>query len=367
MCITVNCHTPNCRDSDMYENIQAQIRDARAHGTAVIPMGAGSKRDWLPPRQGTPLSLAAHAGIIDYQPHELVIRARAGTPMQEIERTLAERNQILASEPPNFDGRSTLGGAMACGWSGPRRPWGGALRDQVLGVTMVNGAGELLRFGGSVIKNVAGFDVSRLMTGSMGTLGVILEANLKVVPRPPVDLVLALECGQAEGIRRANQASASSIPLAGAAWENGLLRLRLSGTAASVAVGRDILGGEEDHDGLAWFDALRHFRHAMFAQPAPGMILWRLSLPQAAPPLLVGYPQLMDWAGGQRWLQAHVEASSIVQAAATAAGGYASMRRVGTPWPAQPPLAPALHALQQRLKQAFDPAAVFGTQSPPFA
>ncbi|MBV8122812.1 MAG: glycolate oxidase subunit GlcE [Paucibacter sp.] len=351
----------------MYDELQEQRREARAQGTTLIPMGAGSKRDWLPPREGKTLSLAGISGIIDYQPSELVIRARAGTPLREIETTLAERNQMLASEPPNLDGRSTLGGAVACGWSGPRRPWAGALRDQVLGVTMLNGTGELLRFGGSVIKNVAGFDVSRLMTGSMGTLGVILEANLKVVPRPPVDIVLALECGQAEGIRRANQASASAIPLAGAAWEAGVLRLRLSGAAAGVAVGRDILGGEEDHDGLAWFDALRHFRHAFFGQPAPGMILWRLSLPQAAPPLLVGYPQLVDWAGGQRWLLAHAEASSIVQAAASAAGGNASIRRVGTPWPQHSPLTPTIAALQQRLKRAFDPAGLFGNHLPPFA
>jgi glycolate oxidase FAD binding subunit len=350
----------------MLEQLQNQITAAAQHGEKMRVVGNGSKHGHIPAGKGKVLNVAQYAGIIDYLPNELVIRVRGGTPLAEIEAALAERKQMLAAEPPNFDMHSTIGGALACGWSGPRRPWAGALRDHVLGITMINGRGELLRFGGSVIKNVAGFDVSRLMVGSLGSLGVIVEASIKVVPRPEEEIVLGLPCGQADAIRLANQACASAIPVTGAAWENDVLRIRLSGNTAAVAAGRTRLGGHVDEDGSAWFDRLRHFRHALFATPRAGMTLWRLSLPPATPPLLVGYPQLIDWGGGQRWLLAHEDASSIIQAATQAAGGYASCRSTSGLWPQPAGLAPAIEALNQRIKLAFDPAGIFA-DAPPFA
>ncbi|MBV8658992.1 MAG: glycolate oxidase subunit GlcE [Burkholderiales bacterium] len=351
----------------MIDQFQNQIRDAYTKGRQLRIVGAASRQAWLPPTEGEALAVGAYTGIIDYQPHELYLSARAGTPLAAIRTLLAEHRQMLACEPPNIDQAGTLGGALATGWSGPRRPWSGAVRDHVLGLTMLDGRGELLRFGGRVMKNVAGFDVSRLMVGSLGSLGAILDVHIKVMPLPETELVLVQSCGQSEAILLANRYSAAALPLSGAAWEAGLLRLRLSGNASAVAAARQQIGGDEDLDGLAWFDALRDFRLAFFDQPAPGMALWRLSLPPTASSTLVGYPQVVDWGGGQRWLHAHVEATSIIQSAARSAGGYASCRRVNAPWPEPTFLLPTIATLQRRLKSAFDPGALFAHTPPPIA
>lgn len=346
---------------------QDQIKDAYAKGGRVRILGTGSRAAWLPAHAGDSLSLAGYTGIIDYQPKELYLSARAGTPLADIRALLAAHGQMLAFEPPEIDHAGTLGGALATGWSGPRRPWGGAARDHVLGLTMLDGRGELLRFGGRVIKNVAGFDVSRLMVGSLGSLGAILDAHVKVMPLPETEIVLQQACGQSEAILLANRYSAAMPALTGAAWESGVLRLRLSGNASAVAAARQVIGGDDDPDGLAWFDTLRHFRLPFFDVTQPGMALWRLSLPPTAQSTLVGYPQIVDWGGGQRWLHAHVEATAVIQSAARSAGGYANCRRVNGPWPEATALDPIVAMLQRRLKAAFDPGAVFANPPPPLA
>ncbi|WP_265583839.1 glycolate oxidase subunit GlcE [Chitinimonas koreensis] len=317
--------------------------------------GNASKLAGLPPVMGEALTLAGHAGVIDYAPSELVVSVRAGTPVAELDALLAGSSQMLASEPPTFGGRATVGGALATGWSGPRRPWAGSLRDHLLGLTLVDGRGELLRFGGRVMKNVAGFDVARACVGGLGRFGAIVEAHLRVLPRPEAEQVLVFELSQAEAILRANQWSAAPLPLSGAAWADGLLRLRLSGNAVAVAAAVEQLGGEPDRDGLAWFDALRGRRRPLFDPPPAGMALYRLSLPQATPPLLVGYRQWIDWAGGLRWLHAPLDAAGVVQGAARLAGGHATRLH---PHGLAAPVPATVAAIQHRLRAAFDPAGI---------
>ncbi|MFC4160984.1 glycolate oxidase subunit GlcE [Chitinimonas lacunae] len=351
----------------MLDTLIGQIQSAQATRRPLVVLGCGSKSWHAAQATGQQLVLADYRGIVDYQPTERVVTARAGTRLTDLQAELARHGQMLAAEPPTLGGQASLGGALACGWSGPRRPWAGALRDQVLGCTIINGQGQLLRFGGQVMKNVAGFDLSRLMVGSFGTLGVIVEASLRLAPRPETELVLRFELDQADAIRMMNHTAGSPFPLSGAAWERKILRLRLSGHASAVAAAAEQLGGDPDPEGLIWFARLADLRHPLFADPGQGMALWRLSLPSAAPPLLPGYPQLLDWGGALRWLVAPLEQSKVIRAAVEHQGGHATCLRQGSGGarlPRQHPLPPALAALQKRLKQAFDPAGILNPGAP---
>jgi glycolate oxidase FAD binding subunit len=216
------------------QDILAQVRDAASSAAPLNIEGGGSKRFYGRPSRGTVLALGGHSGIIDYTPSELVISARAGTPLTELEATLGQAGQMLAFEPPHFGAHATLGGTIACGLSGPRRPWSGAARDFVLGVTCINGKGDRLRFGGQVMKNVAGYDLSRTLTGSLGTLAVLLDIHLKVLPRPEHDLTLARDCSTADAIRYCSQWAGQPLPLSGACHFDGRLCVRLSGSRQGV-------------------------------------------------------------------------------------------------------------------------------------
>jgi len=352
-------------DRDISQQLQDAVRSAAAEGRALHIRGGGSKafygRD--ADRAGEPLDLSGHRGIISYTATELVISARCGTPLAELEAALAERDQVLPFEPPHFDAdastTATVGGALACGLSGPRRPWGGALRDHVLGTRLLNGRGEPLRFGGEVIKNVAGYDVSRLLTGSLGVLGAVLEVSFKVLPAAAREVTLAQPCDAAEALRRAARWSRQPLPLSGIAWDDGQLRLRLAGAAAGVTAAvaqlRAADGGEEV-DGN-WWQALREQQLAFFAGEAP---LWRLSLPPASAPLdqLPG-DWLLDWGGAQRWLRSEAPAESI-RAAAAALGGHATLFRGGErSGEVFHPLDPVKARLHRSIKAAFDPKGIF--------
>jgi len=217
------------------QTIREQVSAAAAGHTALAIEGGGSKRFLGRGVAGQPLPVGAHRGIIDYTPSELVISARAGTPLAELEATLAAEGQMLAFEPPHFGAAATLGGTIACGLSGPRRPYAGAARDFVLGVNCINGQGDYLRFGGQVMKNVAGYDLSRTLTGSFGTLAVLLDVHLKVLPRPEREITLLQPCTVAEAITRCNHWAGQPLPLSGACHFDHQLLIRLSGTARGVA------------------------------------------------------------------------------------------------------------------------------------
>ncbi|MEZ5542804.1 MAG: glycolate oxidase subunit GlcE [Pseudomonadota bacterium] len=334
--------------------IQEQIRAAAETGTAHVIRGGGSKPLLGRAVAGEPLDIAGYRGIIDYAPAELVVSARAGTPLADVEATLADQGQMLAFEPPHLGSGATLGGTIACGLSGPRRPYTGAARDFVLGVNCVNGKGDYLRFGGRVMKNVAGYDLSRLLTGSHGTLAVLLDIHLKVLPRPETELTLLQPCTAADAIERCNRWAGQPLPLSGACHFDHQLLLRLSGYARGVEAAAHRLGGERLDDSSRFWEHLREQRLPFFDNARP---LWRVAVAPATPPLAIAGEWLMDWGGAQRWLLTDAPAASV-QAAARAAGGHATLWRGGTDAEWLQPLPPALLALQRRLKQAFDPAGI---------
>jgi len=336
---------------DQSTELAARVRAASAAAEALEIVGGASKRFLGRAAGGTPLAVGAHTGIVSYEPTELVITARGGTPLAELRQTLAEHEQMLAFEPPAFGPAATIGGTVACGLSGPRRPWAGALRDFVLGVKILNGRGEILHFGGQVMKNVAGYDLSRLMAGAMGTLGVLLEVSLKVLPRPSTEWSLGFELDPAAAVARVNAWSGRPLPLSGACHDGTRLRIRLSGTANGVATAARRLGGERlDTD--AFWDELREQRLPFFAGERP---LWRLSLPPAAEPAALDGAELCDWGGAQRWLRSDTDAAKI-RAAAARLGGQATLFRHGDRHTSvYHPLPPALMVIHQRLKAALDP------------
>ena len=325
--------------------------------------GGGSKDFYGGPLSGDVLDTRAHTGIVSYEPTELVVTARCGTALAELESALAARRQFLSCEPPGF-GTATVGGAVAAGLSGPRRASSGSLRDFVLGVKLMDGEGRVLKFGGEVIKNVAGFDVSRLMTGSLGTLGLILEVSLKVMPVPIGDASLRFELPQNKALEAMNRWAGQPLPLAASCWQDGVLTLRLSGAQAAVASARGILGGEPFADAAAaeFWNGLREQSAAFFAGPDTHGPLWRLSVPSAAPPLELPGAQLLEWGGAQRWLRGDADAAQLHQVAA-AAGGHATLFRGGhgeqRAGGVFAPLQPALMEVHRRLKQSFDPYGVF--------
>jgi glycolate oxidase FAD binding subunit len=322
--------------------------------------GGGSKDFYGNALAGEILDTREHAGIVDYEPTELVITARCGTPLAEIEAALAEKNQMLAFEPPRFGDGTTIGGVVASGLSGPRRATAGAVRDYVLGVRMLDGAGRELRFGGQVMKNVAGYDVSRLMAGSLGTLGLILDVSLKVLPRPAAEATLRFQATQEQAIATLNEWGGKPLPLSASAWHDGALLVRLSGARAAVAEAVEKLGGEilaADEAGAFWA-ALRDQRASFFAGDEP---LWRLALPTTAPPVDLPGATLLEWGGGQRWLRSGAAAEEI-RAAAAAARGHATLFRGGDKTAgAFHPLPPALAALNGRVRRALDPQGIFDT------
>ncbi len=322
--------------------------------------GGGSKDFYGGPLQGDVLDTRGYSGIVGYEPTELVITARAGTPLAELESALAARRQVLACEPPHF-GDATVGGAVAAGLSGPRRAVAGSLRDFVLGVKLMDGEGRELNFGGQVMKNVAGFDVSRLVTGSLGTLGLILEVSLKVMPLPVAQATLRFEMPQDRALDALNGWGGQPVPLAATCWQDGILTLRLSGARAAITAACEKLGGERigEPEAAGFWAALREQATPFFAGPDTHAPLWRLSLPSVTPPLDLPGPQLIEWGGAQRWLRGALDATHLRETAAKA-GGHATLFRGGDKAGGVfAPLSPALMEVHRRLKQSFDPYGVF--------
>ncbi|WP_293777119.1 glycolate oxidase subunit GlcE [uncultured Oxalicibacterium sp.] len=341
-----------------------QFRDAILHaadqGQALCLRGGGSK-DWYGREPvGEVLDTRAYHGVVSYDPTELVITARAGTALTEIEALLAQQNQMLAFEPPHCGAGATVGGMVAAGLAGPRRVAVGSVRDFVLGAAMMDGKGELLHFGGQVMKNVAGYDVSRLMAGSLGTLGLLLEVSLKVLPRPFAETSVRLAVSEEEAIRRLNEWGGQPLPISASAWCDGILVVRLSGALAAIKSAREWIGGDEVHDADTFWIAMREQSNDFFAQ-AP--VLWRLSVPSTTPPLSLPGEQLIEWGGAQRWLRTHdasPQTMALVRAAAKDAGGHATLFRGGDrSGEVFQPLAPAVERIHRNLKKTFDPSGIF--------
>ncbi len=333
----------------------ARVKEAAATHRPLHIHGGNSKAFYGRPVAGDALDTREHSGVLDYEPSELFIRARSGTALSEIEQRLDRHRQMLAFEPPRFSPHSTLGGVIASGLSGPRRPFAGAARDAVLGIGLINGKGEALHFGGQVMKNVAGYDLSRLMAGALGTLGLLTDVSLKVLPRPETEYTLKQVCTQQEALLRCAGWTANPLPLSGACWHDGRLYLRLSGTEAGVRHARHQLGDSllEQDDG--WWQRLRDQQLDFFRRDTP---LWRLSVPPATPPLAIAGDWLIDWAGGQRWLYSNENAATIRQLTGSVGGQATLFRNAPDSEEVFQPLPAPLFSLQQRLKQAFDPEGI---------
>jgi glycolate oxidase FAD binding subunit len=349
--------------------ITEQVRAAAASGSALRIRGGGSKDFYGEPPLGELLDTRPLAGITSYEPSELVVTVRAGTPLAELEAVLAERGQCLPFEPPHFAGGATVGGMVASGLSGPARASVGSVRDYVLGLTLLNGRAELLTFGGQVMKNVAGYDVSRLMCGALGTLGLITELSLKVLPVAPAEATLKFEMPQAQALAQLNAWGGKPLPLNASRWvdEGGTptLYLRLRGAVAAVEAACRTLGGERRDTAAVAPDwtLCRNQQLPWFAERGE-RALWRLSVPQTAPQLDLPEAPLVEWHGGLRWVRAAAEDAARLRAAAAAVGGSATLFIADSAHPSSAAgrfdaLKSPLDRIHRQLKQAFDPAGVF--------
>ncbi len=339
----------------MIDQFTDTIRAASAAGRKLRIRGGGTKDFYGVALEGDVLDTRGHHGIVDYDPSELVMTVRTGTPVAEVETALAERGQMLAFEPPRFSPDGTIGGAIGSGFSGPRRAAAGSARDFVLGVRVLDAAGRDLSFGGQVMKNVAGYDLSRFVAGSFGTLALITEVSLKVLPKPEIETTLVFDMNDATAIEAVNKWAGQPLPISATFHAEGRLFVRLSGANAAVESAKARMGGDELGDDAAFWTTVRDQTHPFFANAGT---LWRVSLNSTAAPLSLG-PQAVEWSGSLRWIAADADAEQV-HAAARAAGGHATLYRGGDRSRGIQRLAPAVLALHQRLKKALDPDGLFG-------
>lgn len=344
-------------DADVTQTLLDAVHKARETRVPLRLCGGDTKRDCIGRSiDAHTLSIASHRGITNYEPGELVLTARAGTSIAALLEATAAEGQTLAFEPPQYRGDATLGGTLACNLSGPARPWSGSIRDHVLGVQLINGKAELLDFGGRVMKNVAGYDVSRVQAGALGTLGVITEVSLKVMPLPEATTTLRYELCARDAIATMNQRSAEPKPLYGACWFDGQLFLRLSGTASAVEHTAQHWGGEPVASSDAPWAALRELELPYFDGDEP---LWRLSVAATATIENSDSNTLIDWGGAQRWLRGEFDLQAM-QESCSAAGGHASLFRGGNRHSDVRTVSNATEKrLHNRLKDAFDPDHIF--------
>jgi FAD/FMN-containing dehydrogenase len=342
-----------------------RVRGARERGAPLDIYGGGTKRFYGEIPTGSCCEVTELAGISSYEPTELVVTARAGTPLADLEEALKECGQCLPFEPPRFGAGGTVGGMVASGLSGPARASVGSVRDHVLGITLLNGRGEILTFGGQVTKNVAGYDVSRLLVGSLGVLGIICEVSLKVLPNSVATETLSFDWGEAQTLDNLCRWRGEPLPVSATAWHAGRLYLRLAGARAAVAAACSRLGGErmEPSEASAWWLSVRDQSADFFsfdaAEFARGESLWRLSVPAAAKPLPLAGLQFIEWSGAQRWWRT-AEPAAKIRGIAMQAGGHATLVR-GADKSAGvfAPLSATLMRVHQGLKEAFDPARIF--------
>ncbi len=341
--------------SDIASTLQTTIQQAIATRTPLQIVGGQTKAFYGHSVTGQLLEVANHSGILNYEPSELVVTARAGTRLSELTATLATRGQWLAFEPPHFGDQATLGGTIACGFSGPARPYLGAARDFVLGVKCINGRGEILRFGGQVMKNVAGYDLSRLMVGALGTLGVLLEISCKVLPLPAETATIVIPTTLTQALPQLIHWGNQTIPLTASSYEGGRLWLRIAGDSIQSILNK--MPGDWFPNGDQFWTDLREQRLPFFTQG--DLPLWRLSVPPTAPALELAGEQLIEWGGGLRWLRSDLPATTIRHAVAQV-GGHATWFR-GEPKDSAifHPLPAPLAALHDRLRVQFDPQGIF--------
>lgn len=363
--------------TDSPRDLIQQVQAAAAARQPLRITGGDTKAFYGQPTDGEILSTTGWSGIVSHEPSELVVTVRAGTPLVELEAALAAQGQCLPFDPPRFGAASTIGGVVAAGLAGPARATAGGVRDFLLGLQFINGRGEWLTFGGQVMKNVAGYDVSRVMAGAMGTLGVITDISLKVLPVAPAEATLVFAMGQHDALEQLHRWGGQPLPLNASCWVRDttagdapeLLFLRLRGAVAAVEAACERLmreaGGTRMDNAQAGPDwaACRDQRLPFFAASSVDLCLWRLSVPQTAPVIALPYTPLIEWQGAQRWLWAPASAAAEIRSAAAAVNGHATLFRAGADGaPGVPRFdreSPALTAITQRLRAEFDPAGIF--------
>lgn len=348
--------------TSVLDDLAGRVRAAAANKTPLSLRAGGTKDFYGNTPRGEVLDPRACSGIVDYEPTELVVTVRAGTPLAELEAALDARGQMLAFEPPHFGAGATVGGCVAAGLAGPRRASFGAtyggVRDFILGVKLIDGRARLLSFGGTVMKNVAGYDVSRALAGSLGTLGLIVEVSIKVLPKPVCEATVVLKADEATALARVNEWAGQPLPVSASAWCGGELFVRLSGAEAAVRAAQVRIGGDavQAERAVAFWRGVREHTHPYFAANAP---LWRVSVPSTAEALRLDGPELIEWSGALRWVRTTAPAAQV-RTRAAALGGHATLFRGGdrgagvfTPLPAP------MFAIHKRLKSEFDPAGIF--------
>jgi glycolate oxidase FAD binding subunit len=347
------------QDQDLSFDLQAQVQQAVESRSSLQLIGGNSKAFYgAPISAAAPLKLSHHQGIIAYEPSELVITVRSGTPLNELSKILAGQGQMLAFEPPSFTEQATIGGTIACGFSGPRRPYAGSARDVVLGCTILNGKAERLQFGGQVMKNVAGFDVSRLMVGALGQLGALLDVSLRVMPIPETEMTLCHAMkSYSQALELMKNWQGQAWPLSALAYDGSVLRIRLSGAEQALQSAAKKLGGEIDKDAHQFWHDLREHRLDFFRSPEN---LWRISIAPACPMLDLPGNWLLDWGGAQRWLKTSAPANQIHEIVHVQ-GGHAICFR-GTEKTDWLRLEPHLFALHKKVRLAFDPYQLLNPQ-----
>jgi len=343
-------------DTDISKQLQEQVKQAIADKTLLSISSGNSKKFYGNRVIGKPLDISQHSGIINYEPTELVITLRAGSNLKKIEQILASEKQMFGFEPPAYAETATIGGTIACNLSGPRRPFAGAARDFVLGCKIINGKGEILHFGGEVMKNVAGYDVSRLMSGALGTLGVLLELSIKVLPKPETELSLIHEMTINDSLNKVHQLSRSALPISATSFDENNLYIRLSGSQGAVSAATKLIGGDEVEDGDNYWLKLKEQQLEYFKQESN---LWRLSLASNAPVLKLSGKTLYEWNGALRWLVSD-ENEVVIREAVAKQGGHAiCYRQHNKPDNVFHPLDTGLLKLHRQIKNAFDPSHIF--------
>jgi glycolate oxidase FAD binding subunit len=346
------------------------IARANKDKTPLCIQGHGSKSFYGQPTQKAHqvLSTLEYSGIVEYDPTELVVVVKSGTPIHDLEKTLVDSRQMLAFEPPRFSSKGTVGGMVASGLSGPRRMAAGAVKDFVLGMTVLDPQATPLRYGGTVMKNVAGYDLARLHTGALGTLGLIVDVSLKVLPLPPAEETIVFDATAEQSLAWVNEWGGKPLPISATCWLDRQLHVRLSGAVAAVKSAKEKLGGtvlahEQAH---VFWQSLRDQTHEFFQlEPKEqDQCLWRLSVPSTVAHLLeIQEPQCIEWGGALRWVRTNAPAERMRGLAATV-GGHATLFRSHAPQlrDAQGAFtlpSPAIMKIHQRLKQELDPNGIF--------
>lgn len=340
--------------TDTQQDIASRIQDAYQQKQPLEIIAGNTKSFYGRKIDAVPFSTLQHTGITEYEPSELYISARSGTTLKEIEQTILNNNQILPFEPPYFGSSATLGGCVASGLSGPRRATSGAVRDCILGTEIINGKGEYLRFGGKVMKNVAGYDVSRMMCGALGTLGVLMSITIRLLPKPQSEQTLVFSMSPDDSILHMNKWANTPMPISASFYDEVNLYIRLSGSASSIdkcvkEIGGDLVNSSD----IFWMD-IKEQTHKFFLTELP---LWRICVPPNSPTLNISGDCVMEWNGALRWYVTE-QSESEIRAEVLRVNGHAMLFRGENTQQKFHPLTDAAMRIQTNLKQAFDPVGI---------